>query len=937
MAKDKIILAKLDMDTKNLVKAAQDTKKEIEDLINRQQKLADKGKETSAEFVRNEAALKSLKAAYKAQTDAVAAQVDADGKLLTIKKAIKDAVKEVNKSENDYLQNNKQLLQLKKQLNTTDDDYEKRLEKINAKMQENNNWLKENGSAHTKLVTTMSDYKQQVADSFNQLNIFNGGLSGLVSRAQEAGGVGPMVKGAFEGMATGIGGMTKSALSFIATPFGIVLAAIALVIALVQNSMDRGTQSAAKITKIFSAFSVITDKLMGLLEPLGDFLIDGIAAGFELAGKAAEAAMGWIADGLALLGFDEAAQDVRNFTEDVKNTVAETENLKKAKEDLTAQMALQELANEKAKQQADELNKKVQDQSLTEKQRYDALQKLAEVEKENFRQRKEQADKSYNLAVRDIALKKGLSDEEIVQLQKGGAAYAEKMRHVKGFSQEEINALKDAQLEKQKLTGEEKQMLQNHEAAKQQIYNDGIAKQKAAADKRKQEAQQAMQDAITKQKLELDLFIENQGIKARTLKEELDLASKIADKKSAIAQAEYKAAVKASGETANAKLQLDIEEARIKNELAQKNAALTVDNAARELAAYKELNQTKLQDGKFLSDEMVAAETERLEKLLAKETDFQKQKREAGLINQQEYDDAIKQLGIDNDAKKKELESQQKEANDAKKAIDVENQRLTDTANMDYNLQFQLDELKARETQELEAADKTGADKTLIEEKYAKQRKDTEASVLDNKLALANQTFGNLATILGKESAAGKAMAVAQATIDTFQAATAAYKAVVGIPIVGPGLAPVAAGAAVAAGIQNVKKITATKAPKAEKGALFNIGGNRHSAGGTLFTGADGTQFEAEQGELIGVMNRNAARHFMAFNNAFPAGSGAGPNYFANGGLVSREIAPQGLNTDELAAKITMANSALPAPVVAVQDIITQGNSYVRVRDGANF
>ena len=93
MAKDKIILAKLDMDTKNLVKAAQDTKKEIEDLINRQQKLADKGKETSAEFVRNEAALKSLKAAYKAQTDAVAAQVDADGKLLTIKKAIKDAVK----------------------------------------------------------------------------------------------------------------------------------------------------------------------------------------------------------------------------------------------------------------------------------------------------------------------------------------------------------------------------------------------------------------------------------------------------------------------------------------------------------------------------------------------------------------------------------------------------------------------------------------------------------------------------------------------------------------------------------------------------------------------------------------------------------------------------------------------------------------------------
>jgi len=116
-----------------------------------------------------------------------------------------------------------------------------------------------------------------------------------------------------------------------------------------------------------------------------------------------------------------------------------------------------------------------------------------------------------------------------------------------------------------------------------------------------------------------------------------------------------------------------------------------------------------------------------------------------------------------------------------------------------------------------------------------------------------------------------------------------------------------------------------------------NIGGNRHAAGGTLFTGTDGTRFEAEQGELVGVMNRNAAHHFMAFNNAFPAGGSTAPNYFANGGIVSREIAQQQLNIDELASKIALANSAIPAPIVAVQDIITQGNSYIQVREGANF
>ena len=75
----------------------------------------------------------------------------------------------------------------------------------------------------------------------------------------------------------------------------------------------------------------------------------------------------------------------------------------------------------------------------------------------------------------------------------------------------------------------------------------------------------------------------------------------------------------------------------------------------------------------------------------------------------------------------------------------------------------------------------------------------------------------------------------------------------------------------------------------------------------------------------------------MALNNAFPAGESSAPNYFASGGIVSREIAQQGMNMDELAIKIAEANRAIPAPVVAVQDIINQGNSYVQVRDAANF
>ena len=52
-----------------------------------------------------------------------------------------------------------------------------------------------------------------------------------------------------------------------------------------------------------------------------------------------------------------------------------------------------------------------------------------------------------------------------------------------------------------------------------------------------------------------------------------------------------------------------------------------------------------------------------------------------------------------------------------------------------------------------------------------------------------------------------KAFAVAQAGIDTYQSAVAAYKAMVGIPLVGPGLAIAAAAAATAFGLANIARI----------------------------------------------------------------------------------------------------------------------------------
>jgi len=79
-------------------------------------------------------------------------------------------------------------------------------------------------------------------------------------------------------------------------------------------------------------------------------------------------------------------------------------------------------------------------------------------------------------------------------------------------------------------------------------------------------------------------------------------------------------------------------------------------------------------------------------------------------------------------------------------------------------------------------------------------------------IGLAVQTFNILGALAEEGSALAKGVAVAQATIDTYKGAVAAYAA--GLSVGGPAglvIAPIAAGLTVAAGLVNISKILATK------------------------------------------------------------------------------------------------------------------------------
>jgi hypothetical protein len=115
------------------------------------------------------------------------------------------------------------------------------------------------------------------------------------------------------------------------------------------------------------------------------------------------------------------------------------------------------------------------------------------------------------------------------------------------------------------------------------------------------------------------------------------------------------------------------------------------------------------------------------------------------------------------------------------------------------------------------ADQKIAADKSVkIADAEAKAKAKIDKDLAQQKINMVAGSLGAVSNLIGKESAAGKALAIAQATISTYSAAAAALAP----PPVGAGpiLGPIAAGIAVATGLKSVSDIMKTKLPGGDVG-----------------------------------------------------------------------------------------------------------------------
>jgi hypothetical protein len=324
---------------------------------------------------------------------------------------------------------------------------------------------------------------------------------------------------------------------------------------------------------------------------------------------------------------------------------------------------------------------------------------------------------------------------------------------------------------------------------------------------------------------------------------------------------------------------------------------------------------------------------------------------EQGLITQAEFDNLRYEQQVSFQEKVAAIEAEEEAKRKEAKAMDLENQRAIEEENITSDFERETLRLEQQYQMEVAAAEKVGADVTLIEAKYAQIREKREKELVNAKLQMTADIAGQISNIMGQESAAGKVFALAQATINTYLGASKAI-AQGGIRGIAQAAIVIAAGLKQVASIAKVKEDvpkTNTSVRKYAKGG--QIFGPSHSQGGVTFVGSNGQRFEAEGGENMYILNRKASsaiNALSALNMQYGGRSFGGSNVYkyADGGGFDVLSAQSLTNLNKAVKKDvdlspkTIAAIALafvdgvqnaPNPVVSVQDItdVQQGRTLV--------
>ena len=944
---DKIKLLELDIDVEAIIAKSAQLKATLDGLRAQQDALKKSGDTNSETYVKLSAQINKISSDYSLNQKQLANLTQVNGDYLTVQQKVALALDKEATGITEAREQNASLLKIRNQLNLSKEDEAKLAAAINQKLDENTKFIKSNVSQNEQRIMGIGDYKNAILEatkessSFgektNQLKAIHESLKVTYEASKEKLKEGVSTIKEFtagtEGMSTaqkagaiatnlGSGALQLFKVALASTGIGLLIIAVAALIGYFTETQE----GIDKLNGVLQPLKAIFGAIIGVLETLGGKLVDTFTNPKKAMTDLVEfveqnlinrfKAFGVILDGIVNLDFKkvvngalQAGTGVENLTDKVSSGAKEAgkfldENARKGAEiaRLTKEAEEAQLDYNKAQLAVkDAINDQLlisKDTSRSFKERAAAAEEIISITEKNAKQ--EQA--ILNLKLQQLQIEHSLKGEKNLTIE-------DKQKELDLLTQ-----IHDSEEKGKETRIEQSKVLSGLKKEERQQAEDNA--------KKEQELRQSVLDSAAKSaKLELDIYLSLQGNKKKSIEEELLLAEHTFQSKIEIAKKEYEASKK----TTEDKLQLQLDENNATQELLKKQSDIVVSNSEHELKLFLDANKSKLDANKFLTEELVNQELDRINRVSEAEAESATNKLVAGAINEQEYQDAIKVIDDKADAEKKKTEELYALEKTKQIETDLENQNAI--ANSELGLK--LNQLEKKRIQEIKEAEKTGADVNLINKKYEILKNKTEQESEAAHLAIVGQSFTQIGSLFNEQTAAAKIFGIAGATINTYAAIAGQLAAFSSIPI--PGYAIAQAIATGAVGFAQVAKIAGLKL--ATGGIDIDGPGSGTSdsipamlsKGESVITAEKTAMFKP----LLEAIHNDTGISYDNKGNAYPTSV---INTFQSQASQTNT----GIDYDLLAVKISQANASIPNPILELKDFHIQNNKYQKSIDYAN-
>lgn len=593
-------------------------------------------------------------------------------------------------------------------------------------------------------------------------------------------------KGIASTVSSGISSIGSSFKVLLTNPIFAIIAALVATFFLLKDAISSSSKATNTLKEATAIFTPIINILKNILVGTVQVFLDGFLAISKFAS--------------ALISLTGANDRYSKSVADAAKVEKERQEIAKKNRELIVEEAEGNLKVAKLRDQVTEKDK------YTRAQRAGFLQEAIATEKKMADEKQKIAVREYNNLVKELRSKDELNSEEKTKLAEAKAKllnveteYYTSIRRMKTqvatFNKAEDDAIK---------------------AAAEKANEDA----KKAQEKRLAQIEKAQNEEIKRAENLLALKKINQKDLDDTLltdpkyfQQRLNLLTKNAEDEKVINKLKLRYHKEGNDEYLIADSNINKELANNKIELQKQLANQTIKELDYELQLKKVQNDTLKIGEKLTNEEIHNNKISEIEKANKDELNKLKIQKKAGIITEDEYLNQVQLKNAEKNFKiaqdNADFEASEKERKLQAQSDNYANELSLLNENSQKAIEIKKAQLDAQMALEIETANKSGASTTLIEQKYAKLKKDIDKKVNDDKLNQAKAITDGVVNLFGKTTKAGKAAASASVAIDTYKGAQSAIAGMAGAGPVGWTLGAVEAGVIIAGGIKSIADIWA--------------------------------------------------------------------------------------------------------------------------------